>query len=74
MHMDEVLNGLSRPALLGGTVLALVLGAALYRALVRSRDVRRCPPVKDGWLPWIGCAVRFGKEPLYFIQRTREEV
>nr|KAG5706811.1 hypothetical protein BaRGS_004146 [Batillaria attramentaria] len=27
-----------------------------------------------GWLPWIGCAVEFGKEPVYFIDAKRKEV
>ena len=32
------------------------------------------PPVQGGHIPWLGCAVSFGKEPLHFIQRTHKKV
>jgi len=32
------------------------------------------PPCLGYWIPWIGCAVEFGKEPLYFIERARRKV
>jgi len=32
------------------------------------------PPCIGYWLPWIGCALEFGKEPLYFIERARRKV
>lgn len=32
------------------------------------------PPCLGYWQPWIGCAVEFGKEPLYFIERARRKV
>ena len=35
---------------------------------------RRRPPCLGYWQPWIGCAVEFGKEPLYFIERARRKV
>jgi len=56
---------------IGGLAL---LAAVLW--LVRSNSSRRTrlPPVKGGWIPWVGCAIPFGKEPLWFIQRTRKEV
>ena len=34
----------------------------------------RLPPVQSGWLPWVGCAMEFGREPLFFIDRTRRKV
>ena len=56
---------------------AVVIGGLALLAtllwLVRSNSAR-LPPVKGGWMPWVGCAIPFGKEPLWFIQRTKEEV
>ena len=57
----------------GGSLGTLVLFVALWR-LPRRSGGARLPPVKGGWIPWVGCAVPFGKEPLHFIQRTKEEV
>lgn len=54
---------------------ALVLLLALWLRRSRSNPLPHpLPPVRSGWLPWVGCAIPFGKEPLYFIQRTKEEV
>ena len=62
-------------------VAAVVIGGlALLTALlwlVRSNSIHRrtrLPPVKGGWMPWVGCAIPFGKEPLLFIEQTRKEV
>ena len=61
------------------SVLAAVVGLTLFATvswLVKSnlRGKARLPPVKSGWIPWVGCAIQFGKEPLWFIQQTRKEV
>ncbi|XP_076445401.1 24-hydroxycholesterol 7-alpha-hydroxylase-like [Babylonia areolata] len=32
------------------------------------------PPLCAGWLPWIGCAVEFGKAPVHFIEQKRKEM
>ena len=34
----------------------------------------KLPPVEGGWVPWVGCAIAFGKEPLWFIRRAHEKV
>ena len=34
----------------------------------------KLPPVERGWMPWIGCARTFGKEPLWFIGKCQEKV
>lgn len=39
-----------------------------------SRDGKLHPPVEGGWVPWLGCAVAFGKEPLWYIKKTHEKV
>ena len=31
-------------------------------------------PCYKGWIPWLGCAVEFGKAPLLFIQRAKDKV
>jgi len=31
------------------------------------------PPVIKGWIPWLGCAIDFGKEPLNFIKKSTEK-
>ena len=66
---------------LGGLILLLF---ALWHVLTRTHNgVLRTlwlnkgvhyPPVQSGWFPWVGCAVSFGREPLFYIQRTREKV
>lgn len=50
--------------------------ATLITLLVLKRAHRtdRFPPVRSGWLPWLGCALEFGREPLNFINRTKDEV
>ena len=41
-------------------------GASLFRGKV--------PPVEGGWIPWLGCALTFGKEPLWFIKKAHKKV
>ena len=54
----------------------LVLAGLLALMVIYGSASRggNCPPVRTGWLPWLGCAVEFGKEPLNFIKRTKDEV
>ena len=54
-------------------ILGLVTWLVLQRASV-SRGADKFPPIRTGWLPWLGCALEFGKEPLHFIKRTKDEV
>ena len=30
----------------------------------------RYPPLIKGWIPWLGCAIDFGKAPLDFIKKS----
>ncbi|XP_078617889.1 24-hydroxycholesterol 7-alpha-hydroxylase-like [Branchiostoma floridae x Branchiostoma japonicum] len=32
------------------------------------------PPCMDGWIPWFGCAIDFGKAPLDFIEETKRKL
>ena len=51
-----------------------LLTSLLLKNAVASRGVGKLPPIRSGWLPWLGCALEFGKEPLNFIRKTKIEV
>ncbi len=53
---------------------AVVSAAGLYACYkyIQSRSSNR--PPQEGWLPFIGCAVEFGKAPLLFIKRCIDKV
>ena len=53
-----------------------LVGVLFYLLLLgRARRSRhQLPPQRSGLVPWLGCALAFGKEPLFFIQKTRKEV
>jgi hypothetical protein len=62
--------------LITGAVVA-VLGFAfqnLWRNGFGKNAKGKNPPLYAGWLPWIGCAIEFGKAPVYFIDQKRKEV
>lgn len=61
-------------AIVSGLLLGAVLLLAVLWRLLRAKPSGRLPPVKDGWIPWLGCAVEFGKEPLFFVQKAQKEV
>ena len=68
---DDDSNGsLILPALLG---LVLFILAQVYRRrqLIASLNL---PPCYSGWIPFLGCAVEFGKEPLNFIEKMHQQV
>lgn len=67
------LPDLSVPALAAG--IAVIGGLTLMLAvLCRSRGDLKLPPARSGWIPWLGVAIPFGKEPLKYLQRCRDEV
>ena len=39
--------------------------------LMKSKQAKK-PPVIAGWIPWVGCAIEFGKAPLNFIKAARD--
>ena len=61
-------------AIVSGFVLGAVLLLAVLWRLLRAKPSGPFPPVKDGWIPWLGCAIEFGKEPLFFVQKAQKEV
>ncbi|XP_013405648.2 24-hydroxycholesterol 7-alpha-hydroxylase-like [Lingula anatina] len=54
-------------------VIAAVVTAfsALVLYLWSRRKSSTDPPILKGWVPWLGCAVEFGKAPLWFIQKAK---
>ena len=57
------------------TTFCIVLAIPVIIIILRQREGRRknLPPLKSGWIPWIGVAFDFGKEPLFYIHTTRKE-
>ncbi len=53
-------------------VLCAVTLFGLYVLIVRSK--RNIFPPAHGWIPFIGCAVEFGKAPLQFIRKAKDKV
>ncbi|XP_043545259.1 cytochrome P450 7A1-like [Chiloscyllium plagiosum] len=49
-----------------GTLAALSLGLFLLLKIRRRREGE--PPIENGWIPYIGCALEFGANPLKFLQ------
>ncbi|XP_064397824.1 24-hydroxycholesterol 7-alpha-hydroxylase-like [Halichondria panicea] len=68
MTMD---SGMLLAGLLLSTCLLLW---GLWMVLLKLKAKLRYPPVESGWIPWLGCAVAFGKAPLLFIQQTKEKL
>ena len=61
-------------SLTGASFLAIVTFIVITY-FVKSVLARKSnqPPIVTGWLPWIGCAIDFGKTPLEFIRRARDQ-
>ncbi|XP_048451949.1 cytochrome P450 7A1 [Rhincodon typus] len=53
-----------------GTLAALTLGLFLLLKIRRRREGE--PPIENGWIPFIGCALEFSANPLKFLQ-TRQK-
>ncbi|ESO89269.1 hypothetical protein LOTGIDRAFT_106561 [Lottia gigantea] len=59
----------------------ILLGVFISIAVVYTRKLiknqatgLKYPPVYEGWLPWIGCAMEFGKQPLEFIHKKQQDL
>lgn len=65
-----------------GAVLVGLVSLAVWWRLSRGPGwtqllqfgARKLPPVQGGWLPWLGCALSFGKQPLHYINITHKKV
>ena len=40
----------------------------------RKNHKFRLPPERSGWVPWLGCAMDFGRAPLLYLQKTKKSV
>ncbi len=49
---------------------ATAVGILVARYALQPRD----QPPQRGWIPFIGCAIEFGKAPLTFIKQCIDEV
>lgn len=59
------------------TGLCLALLSLLFKVLsqkIAKNGGGDLPPMHTGWIPWVGCAVEFGKAPVYYIEEKRKEV
>lgn len=57
-----------------GLVLVVALVLLVIAKLTIFKSEANLPPAKRGLIPWVGVAIPFGKEPLYYIEKTRREV
>jgi len=60
---------LLQPALF---LVGFLVTALLSLSFLATKNVKK-PPVIKGWIPWLGCAIDFGKAPLYFIKKSSEK-
>ena len=60
---------LLQPALF---LVALLVIAVFSLNFLATKNVKY-PPVIKGWIPWLGCAIDFGKAPLEFIKESCEK-
>lgn len=72
----DSLGGVETLVLSGFTVVLFTIAAhSLWRqSQLRKTTENVFPPLYSGWLPWVGCAVEFGREPVYFIEEKRKEL
>uniref|UniRef100_A0A8C5NKV7 Lanosterol 14-alpha demethylase n=1 Tax=Junco hyemalis TaxID=40217 RepID=A0A8C5NKV7_JUNHY len=54
-------------------LLAALLGLLIVKALLFQLRNPSSPPCIRSWIPWFGAAFQFGKAPLEFIERARNE-
>lgn len=59
----------------GFTPVVLLISLVVYRLWRQKKTLEKnYPPLHAGWIPWVGCAVEFGREPVFFIDTKRKEV
>ena len=56
-------------------VLAFVITSCVITSFTRNlKKSKRLLPPCEGWIPWLGCAIEFGKNPIDFIEEKRLQV
>lgn len=56
------------------TLLLFGLVTVVLIIFLRQKKKHSFPPTHSGWVPWMGCAIEFGKSPLQFISSMKEKV
>lgn len=54
-------------------ILVALLVITLFTLNFLGTKYVKYPPIIKGWIPWLGCAIEFGKAPLNFIKVSREK-
>ena len=57
-----------------GFMLSVVITLVTFMLFLVKQKRGNNPPCYSGWIPWLGCAIEFGKAPLYFIEESRRKV
>lgn len=73
-HSSKMLEHQEQVASIFLFLLISVIICVVTCKIFRSSDKSNMPPSKTGWIPWVGVAIEFGKEPLNYIEKTRREV
>ncbi|XP_033741242.1 24-hydroxycholesterol 7-alpha-hydroxylase-like [Pecten maximus] len=68
----QSLVSFSPPSMLLTGIIVILL-YTIYR-FSKPRYQSNFPPLRQGWVPWIGCAFEFGVEPLAFIDKMRRKM
>ena len=73
---DSSTFGLTFKALWSNLYIIVLMSCVLLFSLLYllSRRSTKYPPICKGWIPWLGCAIEFGKRPLDFIDHKRKQV
>ena len=58
----------------GSSVLFLAVVTLIGLYYLVNKHQKRMHPPSYGWIPYIGCAVAFGKSPLHFINWATQKV
>jgi len=57
-----------------GAFAALFIVYQLYRLVSGLAAPKNLPPIEEGWIPWVGVALSFGKHPIDFATRMLHKV
>jgi len=55
-------------------IIAIFILTSIIYVCFKENKIYTPPPCCKGWIPFIGCAIEFGKNPLAFFGQKMEEV
>ncbi|KAL4233855.1 hypothetical protein ACF0H5_008531 [Mactra antiquata] len=72
----EILRGFNTAqcSVLDARTFLVVLTSLLTVFYFKKKYNGRPVPSRGGWIPWLGCAIQFGKGPLQYIGKMRDEL